>query len=315
MNGRPRVSIGLPVYNGATYLAASIESVLSQTYGDLELIISDNASEDGTEEICRAFAGRDERVLYHRREKNQGASANYNLVQQMSRGEFFRWQADDDVMLPTCIERSVAALDAHPEAILCHTRVRRIGPNGEDLGVFDHPLSGAASMRQSDRLRAMILVWHDCAAIFGLMRRQVLSGTRLFGPYSGTDRALLAELALCGRFVLLDEVLFLNRDHPRRFTRAAWRDYHKERQYHAPLDPRHVPPTLSVFRAYLAAVGKHVPSAAERLRCYAAVVRAMGVYYNRRALVKDVLFAINPGLLGFVSASKQLLAGASPRRR
>lgn len=309
MNSRPRVSIGLPVYNGAAYLAQSIESVLGQTYGDLELVISDNASEDGTEDICRAYAARDGRVRYHRCDRNMGASANFDAVYYLSRGEFFRWQNHDDVMLPTCVEKSVAALDADSAAILCHTRVRRVTAEGADLGVQDFPLSGVSSPRQSDRFRAMVLVWHDCSAIFGLMRRWALAGTGMMAPFAGCDRALLAELALRGKFVLLDEVLFLNRDHPQRFTRAVWRDYEKERLFYAPDARNALPPSLSVFRAYFGAVDKYVPGLAERARCYAMVARAMTVDYNRRALIKDGLLVLSPQLFALIRASKRRLRG------
>ena len=69
---RSRVSIGLPVYNGEAFLTESIESLLAQTFDDFELIISDNASTDGTEEICRSFAAADARIQYHREPTNQG---------------------------------------------------------------------------------------------------------------------------------------------------------------------------------------------------------------------------------------------------
>ena len=72
----PRVSIGMPVYNGAAFLKESLDSLLSQTYGDFELIISDNASTDETESICRSYAAGDPRVRYQRQEENRGANAH-----------------------------------------------------------------------------------------------------------------------------------------------------------------------------------------------------------------------------------------------
>src|SRR5690606_6497740 len=111
-----------------------------------------------------------------------------------------------------------------------------------------------------------------------------LAGTAMMAPFAGCDRALLAELALRGKFVLLDEVLFLNRDHPKRFTRSVWRDYEKERKFYAPLaQDKTLPPSLCVFKAYFSAIDKYVPDFSERVRCYSAVLRAMTVDYNRRA--------------------------------
>ena len=94
--GVPLVSVGLPVYNGERYLREAVDSVLGQTYVNLELVISDNASTDATEAICREYAARDPRVRYHRAERNRGAVWNFNRAFELARGEFFMWQAFDD---------------------------------------------------------------------------------------------------------------------------------------------------------------------------------------------------------------------------
>ncbi|WP_232303729.1 glycosyltransferase family 2 protein [Pseudofrankia sp. DC12] len=112
----PEVSIGIPVYNGADFLGAAIESHLAQTFGDFELVISDNASTDGTEELCRRFAKEDSRVRYLRQAENIGANANYNEVARISRGRFFRWAADDDVLLPEYLERTYDLLSMRRHA-------------------------------------------------------------------------------------------------------------------------------------------------------------------------------------------------------
>src|SRR5690242_6344650 len=96
----PKVSIGLPVYNGERFLAEAIDSVLAQTFTDFELIISDNASTDRTPEICKAYAEKDSRIRYYRNEENQGASWNFNRVFELSRGMCFQWLAHDDYIAP-----------------------------------------------------------------------------------------------------------------------------------------------------------------------------------------------------------------------
>ncbi|HEX8916315.1 MAG TPA: glycosyltransferase, partial [Humisphaera sp.] len=94
----PRLTIGLPVYNGARYLAQALESYLGQTFTDFELLISDNASTDATPDICRAFAARDGRIRYTRNQMNLGAGPNFNKVYRDSRpAPFFKWTAADDV--------------------------------------------------------------------------------------------------------------------------------------------------------------------------------------------------------------------------
>src|SRR5580698_5675373 len=89
----PVVTIGMPVYNGARYLEEALRSILNQTYRDCELLISDNASTDATESICRRYAAEDGRVRYLRNERNLGAAANYNRVIHLASGRYFRHAA------------------------------------------------------------------------------------------------------------------------------------------------------------------------------------------------------------------------------
>ena len=91
----PLVSIGMPVFNGEDYVEAALDSILTQTFTNFELIISDNASTDRTEEICNDFADSDDRIRYYRQEKNLGAAANFNRVFELSSGKYFKWAAHD----------------------------------------------------------------------------------------------------------------------------------------------------------------------------------------------------------------------------
>ena len=91
----PKVSIGLPVFNGERYIRCAIDSILKQTFDDFELIISDNASEDRTAAICKGYEERDKRIHCHRFETNEGAARNYTAVFEMARGEYFKWAAYD----------------------------------------------------------------------------------------------------------------------------------------------------------------------------------------------------------------------------
>ena len=114
----PKVSIGLPVYNGEKFLAEAIESILGQTFSDFELIISDNASTDRTEEIARSYAASDRRIRFVRQEGNRGASKNFGLVFELASGEYFKWAAYDDVLMPDFLTECVALLDDDPSAVL-----------------------------------------------------------------------------------------------------------------------------------------------------------------------------------------------------
>src|SRR6185369_14491682 len=103
--GTPRLTIGLPVYNGAKFIRATIDSILSQTFTDFEVIICDNASTDATSQICAEYAARDPRVRHVRNQTNIGPAPNYQKCVDLARGELFKWQAADDTLAPTMFEK------------------------------------------------------------------------------------------------------------------------------------------------------------------------------------------------------------------
>src|SRR6185437_10306412 len=111
MSTVPRLSVGLPVYNGSGYVAESIEALLGQTFEDFELIISDNASTDDTGKVCRRYQKTDSRVRYYRQPRNVGLAPNHNFCVEQARGELFKWAAGDDLYARNLLETCVAALD------------------------------------------------------------------------------------------------------------------------------------------------------------------------------------------------------------
>jgi glycosyltransferase involved in cell wall biosynthesis len=225
----PRVSIGLPVCNGERYLAKSFESLLGQTFTDLEIVVCDNTSTDGTADIARSFASRDSRVRYIRNPVNIGANRNYNLSMKLSRGDYFKLGADDDLLEPTYVEKMVAVLDADPLVSVAHSAIRYIDDNGLPLTYdpargryFDE--SGRTIIEPPDpnyatdddpvrRFRSVLNRTTTSHFALGLLRASVLRRTAGFGLYYSADRAFLAEMALYGRFVDLPEVLFHKREH------------------------------------------------------------------------------------------------------
>src|SRR5262249_36899823 len=133
-NHKPRVSIGMPVYHGEPFLKEALDSILAQTYSDFELIISDNASTDRTQEICTAYAAKDKRIQYSRNDKNLGAAKNYNRVFELSSGEYFKWAAHDDICAPDFLVRCITVLDQDPSVVLCYPREIGIDEQGKFLG-------------------------------------------------------------------------------------------------------------------------------------------------------------------------------------
>jgi glycosyltransferase involved in cell wall biosynthesis len=214
----PRVSIGLPVYNGENFLEDCLCSVLTQTHDAFELVISDNASDDRTAEICKAFAGRDDRIRYVRQERNSGAAANFNEVFRLCRGEYFKWMAHDDMLEPTWLERCVEALDASgPEVCVAYTAVSHLREEEGTLLPYDAEFPWGAPTPDG-RLAQMLLVegvsiLTKCYPVFGLMRREALASTRLIQPFNASDKVLLVEMALRGDFKQVPEHLFHRRLH------------------------------------------------------------------------------------------------------
>jgi glycosyltransferase involved in cell wall biosynthesis len=130
--------MGLPVYNGEAYLEEAMASILAQDFEDFELIVSDNASTDATEDICRRLAGRDSRIRYHRFDHNVGGARNFNHVFEMSSAPYFKWVADDDVHASCHLRRCVEVLDSAPrEVALVYPKTVLIDKTGASLGYYE----------------------------------------------------------------------------------------------------------------------------------------------------------------------------------
>jgi glycosyltransferase involved in cell wall biosynthesis len=198
----PPVSIVLPVYNGANTVRPVIESVLAQTHATLELVISDNASTDGTEEICRHFERQDERVTYHRNRSNIGLHNNFTRAAQMASGKYLRWIGDDDWLDPSYVARTLAAFVDDPEPVLVTTQIVYLGLDGVETLNAHYDPSALSSPDPIERFAEMLrLLTGDFAALdplYGLMRRDVALMPRrnMFRE----DEVFAARLALAGRW-------------------------------------------------------------------------------------------------------------------
>jgi glycosyltransferase involved in cell wall biosynthesis len=210
----PRVSVGIPVYNGENYLQTAIDSVLAQDYEDFELVISDNASTDRTADICRDYAAADRRVRYFRNRENIGAVPNFNRVFALARGRYFKWLSSDDVCYPALLRRCVEILEAAPTSVtLVYPFCEMINEHDDFHGALIENVETRAR-HPFQRLRKVLLKRTSAQALLGLIRSDHLRLTRLRGSYVMDDMGLLAELALIGQFWQLPEVLLKIRIHP-----------------------------------------------------------------------------------------------------
>jgi glycosyltransferase involved in cell wall biosynthesis len=209
----PRLSIGLPVYNGEKYLRLEVESLLEQDYTDFELIISDNASTDATQEICQQFAATDRRIRYYRNPTNIGASGNHNRLLELARGELFKWAAHDDVHLPGFLRRCVEAIDQAPSnVLLVAPRAEIIDEQGRRTGKLAESLS-TARLLPHQRVGEVLRNVDWATAIFGIFRLEALRKTRLIDRFFASDWVLLLEVAILGEIREIPEILFQRRYH------------------------------------------------------------------------------------------------------
>lgn len=209
----PRVSIGMPVYNGERYIAETLDSLLGQTFEDYELIICDNASTDHTEQICRAYADKDQRIRYTRNAENLGAAKNYRRTLELSSGEYFRWANCDDLFAPEGLGRCVAVLDQDRSVALTYPKTKLIDERGHVISEYEDRLD-LRSTKASERFAQIISTVGLVNIIYGLMRADILRQTGLLRNFDGGDIPLLAELALYGKFWEIPEFLFYRRIHP-----------------------------------------------------------------------------------------------------
>ena len=270
MSVRPRLSIGLPVYNGERFLGQSLKALLSQTFDDFELVISDNASTDRTAEICRDYAASDDRIRYVKQRVNVGAAANHNAVFALSRGELFKWASHDDLYDPRLLALCVDLLDRRPDVVLTHAWQGYIDSNGTVVATVRYPLDTDLP-DPVKRFRSHLFgVGGD--DFYGVIRSDVLRAVRPHGSYHHADRTFVAQLVLQGPFAQVPEVLYYRRDHPGRAERSA----PSKRARAANLEPRRGNqrrnPTARLLAEYVGGYGAVVARApltlAQQVACY-----------------------------------------------
>lgn len=290
---QPKVSIGLPVYNGENYLRQALDAVLAQTFTDFELIICDNASTDGTKEICREYTSRDSRLRYFRHATNIGGAANHNAVFHMGRGQYFKWVSHDDLMAPTFLERCVEVLDADPGCVLVHPATVLIDSEGRETRCYIDLMA-----LDSEDPVARFARWMDppngyCNPLFGLMRPEVMRTTGLHGSFAYSDRVFLGEMALRGRCRIVKEGLFLRRIHPFNSITANPDPRDLVEWFTGAKRQRLTFNTNRLVWGFVEALHRSPLTLGQRLRAYGVLLKWLRGY--RKAMVKEWLvpFFIN----------------------
>jgi glycosyltransferase involved in cell wall biosynthesis len=233
------VTIGLPVYNNERHLQQSIESLLSQTFRDFGLVISDNASTDGTASICEKYARQDSRIEYHRNPENIGLYPNFNRVFALSNSKYFKWATGDDMSAPEMLADAVEILEADPSVVICYPRTVIIDGEGREQRRYDDKLH----LMQDDPAERFLGVIGNIGLVhhhLGLLRSDSIRRTRMFGSYFGADICFVAEMSLYGKFYDNKKYQFYRRFH---VDSSSWNrndDEHEARRFH-PANVRRVP--------------------------------------------------------------------------
>lgn len=204
------LTIGVPAYNAAATLPATLDSILAQSYVDFTVLVADNASTDETSDILSDYASRDERVQVIRHEENLGGAANFSCLPGLAESPFFKWQAADDLIGPTMVERGLEVMDHHPDVVLAYGKTVMIGEDGQYWRRHEdnlHLMHDSAAARLSAFVKRQWL----CNAQFGVLRREAIVKTSLLQPQPSSDLTMLAQLAMQGKFWEIPQWLFFRR--------------------------------------------------------------------------------------------------------
>ena len=303
----PPLTIGLPVYNGEDHVGATLDDIAGQSFGDFNLVISDNASTDRTSEICRDYAARDSRIRYHRNPRNLGLGPNFNRVFELCDTRYFKWTCHDDRHEPTFLERCIDALEHDPEVVLSHTATGLIGEHGEPLrydkkrGAYldntgqpvtrlDKPHVGEGPTPQH-RFRDVLRNMDACFHVLGVFRADQLRKIDWRKNYFGHDKVILVEIALLGRFHQVDETLFFKRS-----REGQSKDY-GTREKAKLINPDHYSGNahMHMLRDYLAAVRRTPLSTLQR----AHMLWTIAMLVRRPGLLRHVFVPGQENYLGF----------------
>lgn len=288
-----RISLALPVYNGEDYLCECLDAILAQTERDFELVIADNASTDGTGQICRDYAVRDPRIRVITHPENIGAASNFNFLFHKTTGEYFKWCAHDDLLEPEFLEKTLARLQQDRSAVLCHSHTVIFSSDGASEEIFK-PEFHMGVADPAARLRDVILNGQRCYEVFGLIRRDALARTDLIGNHRGGDNVLLFRLALLGAFAIVPEPLFRLRRHAKQSTVLVRNSQAYQQWFTGRVRKISFPDWRLVHEAWKTPNGIGL-SLVMRLRCYRALAidswcRRARLRQNLRVAAETLIF-------------------------
>lgn len=325
MGAKPLVSIGLMVYNGGRFLRGTLDSLLSQTFTNFELIISDNASTDETSAISVEYAARDPRIRYYRAERNMGAGWNTRRVVSLATAKYFKLAAHDDRCEPAFLERCVEALERDPKLVLAYPLARIVDENGAFVENYDWPVR-TDSPDPTVRFHDLLLNDHLCLQFFGVIRLDALRRLPPPGSYVNSDGVILAQLGVLGAFHEVPERLFISTRHSGQSSqtppvRVKVKGFRLTRRHGTLPPPEWWDPSTAKaitfpewrqLREYFLSVGYGDLPFLQRFRCYLKLLPWVAKHFRR--MMKDLLVAADQVLYNYQAAkavAKRMPAAAT----
>ena len=307
---RPLVSIGIPVYNGERSIKQALEALRAQTYDNLELVISDNASTDSTGEICRQYEAQDRRIKYFRNPVNVGLYENFRRVVTLATGEYFMWAAADDLKPPTAVEHCVQAILRNDCAVMAHGIISVRSADGKESAEYPNEIELTDTSVEA-RIRNFTYGLRQNAMLFCLHRRTALLQARL-GNHVGQDYLLCLQMCLLGTIEYTPIPVIIYQERKKSLsTNPMYRE--------VPVTLSHLLTANKIYRRkcwtvlilgcyYLATRGQ-MPWT-ERRKAIAAHVTAFGSLYRSR-LAKEILYQLFEPI-AWLSVLVWLIARQSP---
>jgi glycosyltransferase involved in cell wall biosynthesis len=288
---QPLVSIGIPVYNGERSIKQALDALRAQTYKNLELVISDNASTDSTGEICREYAAKDRRIKYFRNPVNVGLYENFRRVVTLATGEYFMWAAADDLKPPNAVEHCVQAILGNERAVTAHGIILVRTADGKESAAYPNEIQ-LTDASAATRIHNFTFGFRHHAMFFCLHRRAALMQARL-GNHIGQDYLLCLQMCLLGAIEYVPVPVMIYQERGRRPSTNVMYD-------EVPMTLSHLVTANKIYRRkcwtvlilgcyYLATTG-HIPWS-ERWRAIGAHVTAFSSLYRSR-FTREILYQL-----------------------
>lgn len=223
-NNIPLVTIGVPVFNGEKIIKKRLESIINQTYQNFEVIISDNASTDGTSELCEQFIDKKNYIKFFKQKKNIGFIENFNFLIKKANGKYFTIAAVDDGWEPDFLEKNLEILESNEKIVGSIGEVKYFGDatnknNSSKISQFlkkivrrqnvntleKHVISVSGKFNEKvDKY----LRFNQGSFVYGVFRTKNIQKNSISGPLMGWDLAFILNILKFGDLHVIDKVLF-----------------------------------------------------------------------------------------------------------